>query len=222
MSHTPTADRNMIDVSYRISGRTLPVEHAHALSCAVQQSLPWFAQEHDAGLHLIHVAESGNGWVRPDAAPGELLHLSRRTRLSLRIPAARLTDAQRLSGSTLDIDGHRLAVGEHKVRSLRPARTLFSRFVAASEQDSETKFVAQVTVELQRMGVQTQTLLCGKTHLIAAPDERLYTRSLLVAGLTPEESIALQDSGLGPGRKFGCGLFIPCKSIEPVDSLDAD
>ena len=82
--------------------------------------------------------------------------------------------------------------------------------------------MAQVTVELQRMGVQTQTLLCGKTHLIAAPDERLYTRSLLVAGLIPEESVALQNSGLGPGRKFGCGLFIPCKSIEPVDSLDAD
>jgi CRISPR-associated protein Cas6 len=212
----------MIDVSYRISGRSLPGEHAHALSCAVQQSLPWFAQERDAGLHLIHVAESGNGWIRPDAVPGGLIYLSRRTRLTLRIPDDRLTDAQRLSGSTLDIDGHRLSVGEHKVRSLRPARTLFSRFVVASEQDPETEFVAQVKMELQRMGVQTQILLCGKTHLIATPDERLYTRSLLVASLTPEESIALQDSGLGPGRKFGCGLFIPCKSIEPLNSADGD
>ena len=212
----------MIDVSYRISGRTLPVEHAHALSCAVQQSLPWFAQEHDAGLHLIHVAESGNGWVRPDAAPGELLHLSRRTRLSLRIPTARLTDAQRLSGSTLDIDGHRLAVGEHKVRSLRPARTLFSRFVVTSEHDPESRFVSLVEVELREMGVRTDRLLCGKTHLISTPDERLYTRSVLVAGLTPDESIVLQDTGLGPGRKFGCGLFIPCKSIEPLNTAEGD
>ncbi len=222
MSPTPTADRNMIDVSYRISGRSLPVEHAHALSCAVQQCLPWFAREHGAGLHLIHVAESGHGWIRPDAASGELLHLSRRTRLTLRIPDARLTDAQRLNGSTLDIDGHRLAVGEHKVRPLRPARTLFSRFVAASELDSETEFMAHAEAELQRMGVQTQQLLCGKSHLISTPDESLYTRSLLVAGLTPEESIALQNRGLGPGRKFGCGLFIPCKSIEPLNRPDGD
>ncbi len=211
----------MIDVSYRIAGRSLPVEHAHALSCAVQQSLPWFAQEHDAGLHLIHVAESGNGWIRPDAVPGGLLYLSRRTRLTLRIPDARLTDAQRLSGSTLDVDGHRLTVGEHKVRPLRPARTLFSRFVVASEQDSETQFVALVEGELQEMDVRTNRLLCGKAHLISIPDERLYTRSLLVAGLTPDESVVLRHRGLGSGRKLGCGLFIPCKSIEPLDGADA-
>jgi CRISPR-associated protein Cas6 len=212
----------MIDVSYRISGRSLPVEHAHALSCAVQHSLPWFAQEREAGLHLIHVAESGNGWMRPEAAAGELLQLSWRTRLTLRIPRARLTDAQQLSGSTLDVDGHRLAVGEHKARPLRPARTLFSRFVVASEQDSESRFEALIKGELQEMDVRTDRLLCGKTHLISTPDERLYTRSVLVAGLTPDESIVLQDSGLGPGRKFGCGLFIPCKSIEPLDGADGD
>jgi len=212
----------MIDVSYRISGRSLPVEHAHALSCAVQQCLPWFAQDHDSGLHLIHVAESGNGWMRPDAVPGGLLYLSRRTRLTLRIPDVRQMDAQALSGSTLDVDGHRLAVGEHKVRPLRPARTLFSRFVVTSEQDPESRFVALVEVELREMGVRTDRLLCGKTHLISTPDERLYTRSVLVAGLTPDESIVLQDTGLGPGRKFGCGLFIPCKSIEPLNTAEGD
>ena len=212
----------MIDVSYRISGRSLPVEHAHALSCAVQQCLPWFAQDQDSGLHLIHVAESGNGWMRPDAVPGGLLYLSRRTRLTLRIPDVRQMDAQALSGSTLDVDGHRLAVGEHKVRPLRPARTLFSRFVVTSEHDPESRFVALVEVELREMGLRTDRLLCGKTHLISTPDERLYTRSVLVAGLTPDESIVLQDTGLGPGRKFGCGLFIPCKSIEPLNTAEGD
>ncbi len=35
----------------------------------------------------------------------------------------------------------------------------------------------------------------------------------MVADLTVEESITLQQRGLGAGRKLGCGLFIPHKAI---------
>ena len=38
----------------------------------------------------------------------------------------------------------------------------------------------------------------------------------MVAELTPEHSIRLQQAGLGEGRKMGCGLFIPHKGIKPV------
>jgi hypothetical protein len=38
----------------------------------------------------------------------------------------------------------------------------------------------------------------------------------MLADLTAEESLRLQQHGLGPGRYFGCGLFIPCKGIKTV------
>jgi hypothetical protein len=66
---------NVLDLVYSISCKCIPTEHAHALSEALQQALPWLAEEEFAGIHQVYGAESGNGWERPDT---ELLYLSRR------------------------------------------------------------------------------------------------------------------------------------------------
>jgi CRISPR/Cas system CSM-associated protein Csm4 (group 5 of RAMP superfamily) len=39
----------------------------------------------------------------------------------------------------------------------------------------------------------------------------------MLADLELEESLKLQEAGLGPGRKLGCGLFLPQKGIKPVN-----
>ncbi|MDH3609566.1 MAG: hypothetical protein OEQ24_10045 [Gammaproteobacteria bacterium] len=44
----------------------------------------------------------------------------------------------------------------------------------------------------------------------------MFTRSLMIDGLKIEESIYLQQRGLGEGRLVGCGLFMPHKGIEAV------
>jgi hypothetical protein len=38
----------------------------------------------------------------------------------------------------------------------------------------------------------------------------------MVADLEAEESVALQQQGLGQGRMLGCGLFVPHKGIDTV------
>ncbi len=52
------------------------------------------------------------------------------------------------------------------------------------------------------------------------PDGPVHTRSLMVADLSPDQSVHLQQIGLGPGRNFGCGLFVPHKGIKPVKADD--
>jgi hypothetical protein len=44
----------------------------------------------------------------------------------------------------------------------------------------------------------------------------------MVADLEPEQSVLLQQAGLGDGREFGCGLFIPHKGIKPVKDTDGE
>jgi hypothetical protein len=39
----------------------------------------------------------------------------------------------------------------------------------------------------------------------------------MIADLTSQDSITLQEQGLGEGRKIGCGLFVPHKDIKAVD-----
>jgi len=47
----------------------------------------------------------------------------------------------------------------------------------------------------------------------------MHTRSLMLADLTVEEAVKLQQQGLGADRKLGCGLFIPHKGINPVKQV---
>ena len=127
----------VVDVSFAIRCPTIPLDHAHALSAELLAVMPWLAEEAGAGVHLIHGAASGNGWFRPEDPGNEVLHLSRRTRMRLRIPQHRLDDARLLSGKTLDIDGHALELGKTEVFLLSSLSTLFARYVICREEDDE-------------------------------------------------------------------------------------
>jgi CRISPR-associated protein Cas6 len=207
---------DVLDVAFTIKCQTLPVDHAWALSSRLLEVLPWLDEEEQAGVHLIHGAASGNGWYRPEETPNALLHLSRRARLRLRLPRHRLNDARKLSGKTLDICGHALRVGESEAHRLNPLPTLFSRYVITREAVEEEEFLQQAMDHLIKLDIDCRKLLCGITHTLAFPEGPVFTRSLMVAELTQEHSIRLQQAGLGEGRRLGCGLFIPHKGIKPV------
>lgn len=205
----------VVDVAYAISCRCLPVDHAHDLRQALHQILPWLAEEGGAGIHPLHGAESGNGWTRPEN-PGDLLYLSRRTRLTLRLPRHRIDEAGALTGRELEIAGHRLVVGANSVRPLSPITTIFARHVVIGAQADEQAFLAAVVQQLGEMGIRPKKMLCGMEKVIATPPGGLRTRSLMLADLTVEESVRLQQRGLGPERQLGCGLFIPHKGVDEV------
>lgn len=207
---------DIVDLSFKVSCRSLPLDHAYALSTALLQALPWLANEADAGIHLIHGAESGNGWLRPEG-PGEVLYLSRRTRITLRLPNARVEHAKALQGETLDIDGNPLTLGDTSIRKLSQLTTLFARHLMADDVDDEAAFLEAAAGLLQGKGIRVKKMMAGRKHEIRLPDRVLATRSLMIDGLDVEESVRLQQQGLGPGRKIGCGLFLPHKGIDAVN-----
>ncbi len=213
---------DIVDVSFVIRCPTIPLDHAHALSTELLGLLPWLGEEAGAGIHLIHGAASGNGWFRPEDATSEVLHLSRRTRMRLRVPAQRLDEVRGLSGRQLDIDGHALEVGKSDVHLLSSLPTLFARYVVTQEGTGEEQFLSEAMAALRDLGIDCRKMLCGITHTLAFPDGPVYTRSLMVADLEPEQSVQLQQAGLGEGREFGCGLFIPHKGIKAVKDTDGE
>ena len=213
----PHAD--IVDAVFAISCRSLPVDHAWALSQAVQAALPWFADEPDAGLHTIHGAASASGWMRPEG-PDDLIQLSRRAKLALRLPRERLQDAAALSGRTLEVAGWPLGVEALSARPLSRITTLFARTVTFGGAEEETDFLAAATTELGELGITATTMLCGRVTMLSTPARTYRTRSLMIAGLKPEHSLELQRRGLGGERKLGCGLFIPHKDIGDLRSRE--
>ena len=212
----------VIDLAYRIGCPTLPLDHADALTSALLKALPWLADEENAGIHLIHGAATGNGWFRPEDTENELLHLPKRTRMRLRIPRDRLQEAQALTGQALDIEGHALEVGKSDVFLLSSLPTLFSRYVITQEQLDEERFLEEVAGQLQALDIPCRKMLAGITHTLHFSDGPVFTRSLMVADLGPEQSVRLQQVGLGEGRTRGCGLFLPHKGIKPVNDTEGE
>ena len=230
---------DIVDAVFAISCRCLPVDHAHALAHAIEVVLPWYAEEPGAGLHTVHGAASASGWMRPEGEDA-LLQVSHRAKLALRLPRHRLEDAAALLGRTLQVAGWPLRVDRLSLRPLSRITTLYARCVvladgdgehrdrAASagddaelpttDADSEAAFLVAAAGELRALGIAPGTMLCGRVTAIATPARRYLAHSLMLAGLTREQSLALQRNGLGTLRRLGCGVFIPHKDIGDLGS----
>ncbi|MEN8129880.1 MAG: type I-MYXAN CRISPR-associated protein Cas6/Cmx6 [Pseudomonadota bacterium] len=210
-----TVPDDIVDLSFKVSCQGLPLDHAFVLSTAFLDALPWLREEERAGIHLIHGAESGNGWIRPED-PQAVMYLSRRTRMTLRLPKERIEEAKSLMGRTLDVGGNALTLGSVGVRTLSHLTTLFARYIIADQGQDENVFLDQAASNLKDMGVRVKKMLCGRTHRFSFPDGDITARSLMIDGLEVAQSVALQQQGLGPGRKIGCGLFLPHRGIDAV------
>ncbi|MBL1278237.1 MAG: type I-MYXAN CRISPR-associated protein Cas6/Cmx6 [Ectothiorhodospiraceae bacterium] len=209
---------DVMDLVFGLSCRCLPVDHIFALSQALQTVLPWVKDEPLAGLHGIYVAASGNGWIRPEG-PSALLHLSRRTKLVLRVPVHRIDDAKQLQGALLNVDGHAMEIKAVKERPLSTITTLFTRAIATDQDMPEESAVLDwVAQQLAAMNIKPRKMLCGTEHFIESAEGSLRTRSLMIADLEVEESLILQQRGLGPYRHMGCGLFLPHRHINDLSA----
>ncbi len=206
---------DVVDVVYHIRCRALPVDHAYALSQTVNTALPWFAKEQYTAIHTIHVAETCNGWIRPED-PDDLLYLSKRTKFTLRIPAHRIEDAKALIGMSLHIAGNELKVTKANIKNLSPLTTLFSRYVVTEGTKNEAEFLDRCQQELTDININVKKMLCGIEKIVNTPDGTIKTRSLMLADLDFDETINLQRQGLGSHQLLGCGIFIPHKDINDI------
>lgn len=195
----------MVDVAFTLEGDTLPRDHRYALAEALDAALPWLPALPSAGVHRLNLVTDG----------GQDPMVSRRTRLVLRVPRERAADADALAGSELRVAGRSLRVGAGAQRELRHHATLFAHVVAGG--DDELRFMQAVNAELEGLGVQCRAM-CGLRHVLEGG--RLAGYSLMLDGLSPDESLTMLEAGIGGHRRLGCGLFVGHKSAAAVGAPD--
>ena len=209
---------NVVDLSFKISCKQLPTTHAWELSQALYQLMPWLSDEPEVGIHQIHGATTGNGWERPP--DGELIHLSKRTRMNLRVPRTRVEDALSIVGKKVTVADHELEIGICTEKPLNPLATLFSRYVVVPEGMEEDDFMQWVVDGLAERDIKLRKMLCGIKHTLHTPEKSFETRSLMMADLDKQTSIDLQEQGIGDHRHLGCGIFLPHKGISAVGEAE--
>lgn len=210
-----------VDVLFRIHCKQLAVDHAEDLSTALLEQVPWIADIPNVGIHTIHVAGSQNGWERPDASIGEKLMLSKRTRLRIRIPLEHATPlANALSEQQLLIGEEPLCISSAAIKKLDSSTTLFSRSCSfggiASQEAEESHFTAKVIKACEKVGFSPNKILCGKSLTVQTSKGPIYCRSVMIADIPKQYSLALQDTGLGQWRMLGCGILLPHKDTGAV------
>jgi len=211
---------SIADLVFKIDCKQIALDHAHDLSQALMEALPWLAEEEKAGVHMIHGASTGNGWQRPEAGDsGGFIHLSKRSKMHIRLPKERYEDVNSLIGKTIKVGDSEITFGDYQIKPFTPLGTLFSRYILLLEKETEDQFVQRVAEEMKSMGINLKKALCGTGDEFILPEGKVRTASIMVADLDPHEAVFLQQQGIGEGRKMGFGLFIPHKGINPVGDM---
>jgi CRISPR-associated protein Cas6 len=206
-----------IDFVFPVSGKIIPADHGYHLLSAISGMVPFSHSNEDIGIHSI------SGILQKN----RILELTDKSKLNLRIPHENISNFLKLSGEKLQIDGKSINVGVPTIRDLVPASRLYSRLVIIRGFMKAEPFLDAIKRHLEIMKVY------GKPSLIAQPEKmdanknkkegthspylrrtvRIRKKEIVgfavrIEELTAEESILVQEKGIGGRRRFGCGLFV--------------
>ena len=201
----------VVDIAFGVSGGHIAADYAYSLYRAVIDVLPWLEDEVSAGIHGL---QGGTPTDRGTVIVGH------RTKLVIRIPEARVSDAGALTDRRLKLADGFIDVRTPKTRALVPFAHINAHFVATGAAE-ENEFLEQVTGELEKLAIPPQ-FICGRSQSLTAGDRKIRGFSLMLYGMKPDQSIRLMETGLGQHRKLGCGIFLPHKSIVAFGARDRD
>lgn len=193
----------MTDIRFDLECAFLPMGYAFPLWAEIALALPWLHGDSQSGILPLKGSASGGGIALP-----------KRAKLVLRIPEAHARKALELTGRTLDIGGNPLKIGQGRQKPIEPYPTLKSQLVESSKE--EEAFLGDIAEALAEMQIPCKWI-CGRYHSLQNGNEAIAGYSLVVHDLKPAGSVRLQQAGLGNYRRYGCGLFVPHKTIAGLD-----
>ena len=212
----------ILDILFRVTGTEAPADHGYALFGAISRILEnsgdrWLHGNAAIGLHTIRGVPG---------APGRYL-LGEGSRFGLRLPPELVPRSLKLAGRRIELDGCRLRVGVAQTRALVPATTLRSRIVTTRNGIDPARFDAEIARQAAALDIhgrifrvprRDERASAGRDpsrRVVRIRDKRVVGYALLATELTAEESIRLQERGLGGRRRMGCGVFVPVQGASP-------
>lgn len=197
-----------LDFAFDVAGSVIDRDYPAALYRALAARLPWLEEEPLAGVHPIR-------GLTP--CPDGLL-VGGRTRIVLRVPEHRAASCTALQGADIELPAP-LHIGRVSQRDLLPYPVLHARLVVTGAQD-EASFVTDVATELAALAIDCDTIVGRRGELRLDAHLTAVGFSLMLHGLSPQDSLRAQEHGIGQQRKLGCGLFVPHKSVAAVGSRE--
>lgn len=201
----------VVDLAFQLIGTTIPLDYGYGLFGALSRIVPQIHGDRRVGVHPIRGIR-----MQP-----RRLTLVPQSRLRLRLPSEEIGTYLELAGSRIDLEGDHLSIGIPRVEPLRPAANLAARLVTIGRIIEPTAFEDSLRRQLAGYGVSAVPKLVPSTdpsrvgqptrRVLRIKGRKIVGYAVGVEGLTAEESLIVQERGLGSRRRMGCGVFVPAR-----------
>lgn len=203
---------NFVDVIFPATGELLPASHGYPLYIAIARVVPEF---HAGQLPLSF------SWINGLDGEKGMIRLFERSELRCRVPAEAIAVLLPLTGKTLDVEGHQVRFGIPRVAPLVPVAALGAKMVTFKHALRPESFLQCAREKLRLLGISPEVelgiplILRGdrrgepRRRVLYLKGRRVIGFGVVVTGLTAEDSLHLQEEGLGGRRRMGCGFFVP-------------
>lgn len=207
-----------VDLTFKLRGVPIPLDNGYAIYSALSRICPSLHELKSIGIHPIAGIASRNN----------LLELTAQSRLKIRIYHQQIPLIYSyLAGQAFHIgqNSYQLDIPDYK--PLSSSESVYSRLVVIKGFQDSTNFIEAVQRQMDNLGIQ------GKIELLTRQDGTPQRRQLTInkegkqfkvrgfgvkiSELNPEDSLTLQEQGIGGKRKMMCGIFVPATRSKEED-----
>jgi CRISPR-associated protein Cas6 len=201
-----------VDLVFPSRGDSVPVDHAYPLYATLSRAVQAF-----------HGPESKIRFAPLTGIKGEpgRLQLNDRSCLRVRLPSDAIRVVLPLAGKALDVAGSSVRLGPPTVFPLEAATILQAPLVTFKHGQESEAFLKTAQEKLAALEItakpQVRVFESGpragqpRRRVMRLKQRKIVGYAMLVSELTADDSIRLQEQGLGGRTRMGCGFFHPVR-----------
>lgn len=197
----------LVELSFKAYGKLIPIDHSYGLYSAISHQ---FSQLHEVtqGVSIQNI----NGLI--DSSQ-RIIHINETSQLKIRTLTDRISQIYPLANQQLQIGKHFIRLGIPEISFVVPFPNLHSRITVIKGHQEPQGFLQAAQRQIDKLEITGELRLAAmadgspKRKTIKIKRHTVVGFGLEILNLSDEDSLILQNFGLGGKRKMGCGIFVP-------------
>lgn len=201
-----------VDILFPLRGSThIPADHGYHFYSAASKKLDWLHGDRETAVITARGPRMQNH-----------LLIRRGSRVGLRTDIQNLASVQELCGQVIQLGEVQVRLGFPTIYPVRPAQELDATRVnvklavrplwpTGKQNIPETEKCTLEAIErqLKELGVSCEVEIRGQDSIVIKGSKMVCFSMRLKNFASPEQSVIIQERGLGGKRSVGCGVFTP-------------
>ncbi|NJO67115.1 MAG: type I-MYXAN CRISPR-associated protein Cas6/Cmx6 [Leptolyngbyaceae cyanobacterium RM1_405_57] len=205
LDQTASQKELFVELSFGITGTTLPADHGYGLYSAIAHHCPMVHEQEGVSISTISGEPDRQGKI----------YLSQSSQLRIRLPyeSGKIAHILPLAGQELKIGTHSIQLSIPQIFPLKPFDKLRARIVTIKKFQDPEPFLEAVKRQMDALEIQGNAVIpldeagLPLRKAIKIKKFSVVGFTVVVTGLSDQDSLKLQAYGLGGKHRMGCGIF---------------